>query len=109
MQTSLIRNEPSQPTRLPKRCWETVTALCRFTAQGVFMPSSSLSTTSEGTPRIVDVIGGRYLWWREVARETIPRTPHDQVFNAVGVEDGQEFFEVWEHRSPRPSSRRWPR
>jgi len=34
-----------------------VTALCRFTAHGVFMPSSSLSVTSDGTPRIVDVIG----------------------------------------------------
>jgi hypothetical protein len=32
-------------------------ALCRFTAQGAFIPSSSLSMTSEGTPRIVDVIG----------------------------------------------------
>ena len=31
--------------------------LCRFTAHAAFMPSSSPSTTSEGTPRIVDVMG----------------------------------------------------
>jgi len=36
---------------------ETVTTLCRLTAQDVFMPSSSLKITSEATPRIVDVIG----------------------------------------------------
>jgi hypothetical protein len=34
-----------------------VTALCRFTAQGDFIPSSSVKTTSEGTPRIVEVTG----------------------------------------------------
>jgi hypothetical protein len=34
-----------------------VTALCRFTAQGAFMPSSSFKTTSDGTPRIADVMG----------------------------------------------------
>ena len=33
--------------------------------------------------------------------------PHYEVFNAVGVEDGQEFFEVWVHLEPRPSSHRW--
>src|SRR5438874_12475771 len=32
-------------------------ALCRLTAQGAFMPSSSFKTTSDGTPRIVEVIG----------------------------------------------------
>jgi len=31
--------------------------LCKLTAQGALMPSSSLNTTSDGTPRIVDVIG----------------------------------------------------
>jgi hypothetical protein len=36
---------------------ETHPALCRFTAQGDFMPSSSFRTTSDGTPRIVDVTG----------------------------------------------------
>jgi hypothetical protein len=34
-----------------------VTALCRLTAQGDFMPSSSFSTTSDGTPRMVEVTG----------------------------------------------------
>jgi hypothetical protein len=34
-----------------------VTALCRFTAHGDFMPSSSFSATLEGTPRMVEVIG----------------------------------------------------
>jgi hypothetical protein len=34
-----------------------VTALCRFTAQGDFMPSSSFRTTSDGTPRMVEVAG----------------------------------------------------
>ena len=34
-----------------------MTALCRFTAHGCFMPSSSLSTISDGALRMVDVIG----------------------------------------------------
>src|SRR5712691_4397970 len=33
--------------------------------------------------------------------------PHDEVFNAEGVEDGQEFFEVWVHPRQRPSSHKW--
>jgi hypothetical protein len=44
-------------TRRPKRSCATVTALCRLTAQGPFMPSSASRITSEGTPRIVEVIG----------------------------------------------------
>jgi hypothetical protein len=56
-QTSFIREELNRATRRPNRCCETVTALCVLIAQRVFMPSSSLNTTSEGTPRIVDVIG----------------------------------------------------
>jgi hypothetical protein len=57
VQISPIRKELNRATRFPKRCWEMVIALCRFTAQGAFMPSSWLSTTSDGTPRIADVIG----------------------------------------------------
>jgi hypothetical protein len=57
LQISLIRTEPSRATRLPNRSWEIITAFCRFTAHGAFIPSSSFSTTSDGTPRIVDVIG----------------------------------------------------
>jgi hypothetical protein len=30
--------------------------------------------------------------------------PNDKVFNAVRVQNGQEFFEVWVHPEPRPSS-----
>jgi len=56
-QISPIRVAPSLPTRFPRRCCDTVTALCKLTAQGAFMPSSSSSWTSDGTPRMVDVIG----------------------------------------------------
>jgi hypothetical protein len=31
-------------------------------------------------------------------------SPHYQIFNVVGVQNGQEFFEVWVHPVPRPSS-----
>src|ERR1017187_3427312 len=34
--------------------------------------------------------------------------PHDKVLNAMGVEDGQEFVEVLEHRGPCPSLRTLP-
>ncbi len=55
-QISFIRTELSCVTRLPNHCCETVTAWWRFTAQEV-IPSSSVSTTSDGAPRIMDVIG----------------------------------------------------
>jgi hypothetical protein len=55
--TSLRRSSLNRATRLPNRHCDTVTALCRFTAHGPFMPSFSSSATSEGTPRIVDVTG----------------------------------------------------
>ena len=55
--TSFIRAGLSWATRFPNRCWDTVTAWCRFTAQGVFMPSSWFNTISEGTPRMVEVTG----------------------------------------------------
>lgn len=48
MQISLRRDELSCATR---------TALCRFTAQTAFTPSSSSRTTSEDTPRGVEVMG----------------------------------------------------
>jgi hypothetical protein len=56
-QISFIRGGLNCATRFPKRFWETVTALCRLTAQGALMPSSSFRSTSEGTPRMVEVIG----------------------------------------------------
>lgn len=31
--------------------------------------------------------------------------PHNKVLSAVGVQKGQEFFEVWVHPEPRPSLR----
>ena len=54
---SVIRFGARCATRLPKCGCDTVTALCRFTAQGALMPSSSSNLTSKGTPRTVDVIG----------------------------------------------------
>jgi hypothetical protein len=51
-----IRTLLNLATRFPKRCCETVTALCGFTAHVVFITSASSSTTSDGVPRIVDVI-----------------------------------------------------
>ena len=56
-QTSLMRISFKFATRLPRRSCEIVTALCKFTAQGPFIPSSTPSATSEGTSRIVEVIG----------------------------------------------------
>ena len=41
----------------PLRSCDTVTALCRFSAHGGFMASSSFRTTSEGTPRMAEVTG----------------------------------------------------
>src|ERR1017187_3296711 len=49
--TSFMRAELSWATRFPRRCCDTVRALCRFTAHGAFIPSSSFRTTSDGTPR----------------------------------------------------------
>ena len=56
-QTSFIRAPLNCATRFPKRACETVTVLCRFTAHGDFIPSSTAKATSEGTPRMVVVIG----------------------------------------------------
>src|SRR5208337_2297751 len=33
---------------------------------------------------------------------------HDKILNAVRVQNGQEFFEVWIHREARPSSHSVP-
>ena len=55
VQISRMRKSLNRATRFPSRCCETVTALCRFTAHGPFIPSSSSSTTSDGTPRIVEL------------------------------------------------------
>ena len=56
-QISRIRRELNWASHLPSRCCDTVTALCRFTAHGAVMPTSSLRTTSDATPRIVEMIG----------------------------------------------------
>jgi hypothetical protein len=47
----------SRMTRLPRRCWETVTALCRFTAQGAFIPSSSVKTITSSIRGVPSKIG----------------------------------------------------
>src|ERR1022692_2844455 len=56
-QTSCIRPALKLATRRPSRACSTVRALCRFTAQRPFIPSSMSRITSEGTPRTVDEIG----------------------------------------------------
>ena len=50
----------------------------------------------------------RGLWLPVAAREWRRRKPHDKILNAVRVQNGQEFFEVWVHLEPRPSSRSVP-
>ncbi len=57
LQIWLIREGLIRATRLPKRCCEMVTALCKFTAHVDLMPSSSSRMTSDGTPPTVEVIG----------------------------------------------------
>jgi hypothetical protein len=48
---------PHPPSLRPMPSRRTVTSLWRFATQGCFIPSSTPSGTSYGTPRIVDVIG----------------------------------------------------
>jgi len=55
--TSLIRWAPSCATRRPMSFFATVITLCRLTAHACFIPSSGPRTTSEGTSRMVEVIG----------------------------------------------------
>lgn len=52
-----MREEVSCATRFPSHVWDTVIRLCKLMAQACFMPSSNPSKTSEGTPRIVEVMG----------------------------------------------------
>ncbi len=56
-QTSSSRAAESWARRRLRPVVATVTRLWRLTAQGCFIPSSTSSTTSEGTPRMVEVIG----------------------------------------------------
>src|SRR5450759_1173317 len=56
-QTSCIRSSLKLATRRSNRALATVTALCRLTAQRPFIPSSISRISSEGTPRMVDVMG----------------------------------------------------
>lgn len=56
-QISDKRSELSIAKRRPKSDFDTVSTLCRFTAHGCFIPSSSVRTTSDGTPRMAEVIG----------------------------------------------------
>ena len=45
----------SSATHFPRHCSDTVTALCRFTAHGDFMPSSSFRITSDPTANLLVV------------------------------------------------------
>ena len=56
-QTSFMRAVLNCATRFPNRSCDTVTILCRLTAHADFIPSSTLNMISDGTPRIVVVIG----------------------------------------------------
>lgn len=73
-QTSVMRALRNWATRLPRRSCETVTRLCRFTAHGPFIPSLSSSVTSDGTPRIVDVIGATVTVDRYATAVSLVRT-----------------------------------
>src|SRR5579862_5252456 len=56
-QISSNRPALSMATRRPNRALETVTRLCKFTAHERFIPSASVKSTSDGTPRMVLVMG----------------------------------------------------
>ena len=56
-QISLKRSELSIATRRPRWALETVTTLWRLMAHVSFIPSFSVRRTSDGTPRIVEVMG----------------------------------------------------
>jgi len=57
VQISLIRAGLSAATRRPRWAFDTVTTLCRLTAHAPFIPSASVKRTSDGTPRMVEVMG----------------------------------------------------
>ena len=56
-QSCFIRSGVSDATRRPKLDFDTVTTLCRFMAHGPFIPSASFKATSDGIPRMVEVMG----------------------------------------------------
>ena len=56
-QISLSRSELNTATRCPRCALDTVTTLWRLTARVPFIPSASVSRTSDGTPRMVEVMG----------------------------------------------------
>ena len=92
-------------TRFPSRSFDTVTALCRFTAQGPFMPSSLPRTTSDGTPRIVDVIGATVTRqgrrWRCRASAPPPAAPCPAARTGRGESPRALFFRPRCLRLPR--------
>src|SRR5580658_7519760 len=73
-----------------------VTALCRFTTHGAFIPSSTSRITSEGTSRTVEVIGATVTVWRyrELGRGPVAacravqtgkrKCPRDSLFRPSG-------------------------
>jgi hypothetical protein len=71
-QTCRIRSGLRWARRRSNR-W-TVTALWRLIAHGAFIPSSTSSTTSDGTPRIAEVMGATVTIdrrWMEISRVRI--------------------------------------
>jgi hypothetical protein len=63
------------------------------------LPAASFAVTRSEPEMKYAVFGDAGL---RVERYSVA-TDHE-IFNAVGVEDGQEFFEVWVHPGTRPSS-----
>ena len=57
LHTSLSRSALRTATRRPRCAFDTVATLCRLTAHGPFIPSTSVRRTSDGTSRIVEVMG----------------------------------------------------
>src|SRR6185312_12707753 len=76
-QISPSRAELKRATRRPSRCCDKVAKWCRLTAQADFIPSSWFNTTSEGTPRIVAVIGAAAGNSREQPDGNITGEHHD--------------------------------
>lgn len=84
-QISLKRSELRIASRRPRRALDTVTTLCRLMAHVPFIPSYSVRRTSDGTPRIVEVIGAPRDG-RQIADSALPRE-HDNRPLFVGARE----------------------
>ncbi len=72
--TSLSLSGLRTAKRRPKCDFDTVTTLCKLTAQGLFIPSASVNRTSEGTPRMVEVTGATVTEHRYSMAPSLVRT-----------------------------------